>query len=237
MSKPMAVQARSGASRLAAAGKPRTAGRPAHEDALELRERVLDAAKLVFMREGFGAARVEEIASHAGVSKTTVYRQFGTKEELFRSIVWRGMADLRGKIALELEPGGDFSANLASLIDALVEHIATPDSMHTSRLVIGEAVRFPDIAKQFLQFVTTMLEPLTGVLEAASARGTIDIDSPASAARDLLTLVTGAPEVHLAIQTTRAERKRRAERIHRLLLNAWKYRATQQSKAWGKPAP
>ncbi len=198
---------------------------------------MLDAAKAVFMREGFGAARVEEIASLAGVSKTTVYRQFGTKEELFRSIVWRGMADLRGKIALELESGDDFSANLASLIDALVEHMAIPDSVHTSRLVIGEAVRFPDIAKQFLQFVTTMLEPLTSVLEAAAARGTIDIDNPANAASDLLTLVIGAPEVHLAIQTTRAERKRRAERIHRLLLNAWKYRVAQQSKARGKPAP
>jgi AcrR family transcriptional regulator len=226
MSKPLAVQAPDGASRLAAAGKPRTAGRPTHDDALQLRERLLDAAKSVFMREGFGAARVEEIASLAGVSKTTVYRQFGTKEELFRSIVWRGMADLRGKIAQHLEPGRDFSTNLAALIDALVEHMAIPDSMHTSRMVIGEAMRFPDIAKQFLQFVGTMLEPITAVLETASASGMIDIDDPANAARDLLTLVTGAPEVHLAIQTTRAERKRRAERIHRLLLSAWKYRAT-----------
>lgn len=222
----MAVQAPDGAARLAAAGKPRTAGRPTYDDALQLRERLLDAAKSVFMREGFGAARVEEIAALAGVSKTTVYRQFGTKEELFRSIVWRGMADLRGKITQHLEPGRDFSTNLASLIDALVEHMAIPDSMHTSRMVIGEAIRFPDVARQFLQFVVTMLEPLTGVLEAAAANGTIDIDDPANAARDLLTLVTGAPEVHLAIQTTRAERKRRAERIHRMLLTAWKYRAT-----------
>ncbi|SEK08732.1 TetR/AcrR family transcriptional regulator [Paraburkholderia diazotrophica] len=226
MSKPLAVQAPDRASRLAAAGKPRTAGRPTHDDALQLRERLLDAAKSVFMREGFGAARVEEIASLAGVSKTTVYRQFGTKEELFRAIVWRGMADLRGKIAQHLEPGRDFSTNLASLIDALVEHMAIPDSMHTSRMVIGEAIRFPDVARQFLQFVVTMLEPLTGVLEAAAANGMIDIDDPATAARDLLTLVTGAPEVHLAIQTTRVERKRRAERIHRILLTAWKYRAT-----------
>ena len=232
----MAVQTPDGASRLAAAGKPRTAGRPTHDDALQLRVRLLDAAKSVFMREGFGAARVEEIASLAGVSKTTVYRQFGTKEELFRSIVWRGMADLRGKITQHLEPGRDFSTNLASLIDALVEHMAIPDSMHTSRMVIGEAIRFPDVARQFLQFVVTMLEPLTGVLEAAAANGTIDIDDPANAARDLLTLVTGAPEVHLAIQTTRAERKRRAERIHRILLTAWKYRATLD-KARARSAP
>ncbi|WP_429347968.1 TetR/AcrR family transcriptional regulator [Paraburkholderia sp. Clong3] len=190
-----------------------------------MRERLLEAAKSVFIREGFGAARVEEIASLAGVSKTTVYRQFGTKEELFRSIVWRGMADLRGKISEHLEPGRDFSTNMASLIDALVEHMAIPDSMHTSRMVIGEAIRFPDVAKQFLQFVVTMLEPLTGVLEAAALSGVIAIDDPSNAARDLLTLVTGAPEVHLAVQTTRSERKRRAARIHRLLLTAWRYRA------------
>ncbi|APA89612.1 TetR/AcrR family transcriptional regulator (plasmid) [Paraburkholderia sprentiae WSM5005] len=225
MFKPMSVQARDAGSRLAAADKPRTAGRPTHDDAVQLRERLLDAAKSVFIREGFGAARVEEIASLAGVSKTTVYRQFGTKEELFRSIVWRGMADLRGKISEHLQPGRDFSTNLASLIDALVEHMAIPDSMHTSRMVISEAIRFPDVAKQFLQFVVTMLEPLTGVLEAAAVSGVIAIDDPSNAARDLLTLVTGAPEVHLAVQTTRSERKRRAERIHRLLLTAWRYRA------------
>ncbi|NVH71808.1 TetR/AcrR family transcriptional regulator [Paraburkholderia sp. JPY432] len=226
MFKPMAVLAPDGASRLAAAGKQRTAGRPTHDDALQMRESVLDAAKSVFMREGFGAARVEEIASIAGVSKTTIYRQFGTKEELFRAIVWRGMADLRGKISQHVEPGRDFSTNLAALIDALVEHMATPDSMHTSRLVIGEAMRFPDIAKQFLQYTATMLAPLASALESAAASGVIEIDDPANSARDLLTLVTGAPEVHLAIQTTRAERKRRAERIHRFVLTAWKYRAT-----------
>lgn len=236
MSKPTAVQAPYGASRLTAAGKPRTAGRPSHDDALQLRERLLDAAKSVFMREGFGAARVEEIASLAGVSKTTVYRQFGTKEDLFRAIVWRGMADLSGKIALHLEPGRDFSTNLASLIDALVEHMAIPDSMHTSRMVIAEAIRFPDVARQFLQLVATMLEPLTGVLKVADANGVIDIDDPANAAHDLLTLVTGAPEVHLAIQTTRSERRRRAERIHRVLLTAWKYRATPD-KARAKSMP
>jgi TetR/AcrR family transcriptional regulator, mexJK operon transcriptional repressor len=221
----MAVEVLNRAPQFAAARKPRMAGRPTHDDAVQLRERLLDAAKAVFMREGFGAARVEEIASLAGVSKTTVYRQFGTKEELFRAIVWQGMADLRGKIAQTLDPGRDFSSNLASLIDSLVEHMATPDSMHTSRMVIGEAIRFPDIANQFLQFVISMLEPLTGVLATAAGAGMITIDDPATAARDLLTLVTGAPEVHLAIQTTRIERKRRAERIHRLLLTAWKYRA------------
>jgi TetR/AcrR family transcriptional regulator, mexJK operon transcriptional repressor len=225
MSKPIAAEAPDQALKLVVPGKPRTAGRPTYDDALQLRERLLDAAKSVFMREGFGAARVEEIASLAGVSKTTVYRQFGTKEELFRAIVWRGMADLRGKIAQTLDSGRNFSSNLASLIDELVEHMAIPDSMHTSRMVIGEAIRFPDIANQFLQFVTSMLEPLTGVLAKAADTGMISIDDPASAARDLLTLVSGAPEVHLAVQTTRSERKRRAERIHRLLLSAWKYRA------------
>ncbi|WP_028222469.1 TetR/AcrR family transcriptional regulator [Paraburkholderia oxyphila] len=226
MSKPKTVLAPDGGSRPATPGKPRAAGRPTHDDALQLRERLLDAAKTVYMMEGFGSAKVDKIAALAGVSKTTVYRQFGTKEELFRAIVWRGMADLRGKIAQHLDPDRDFSTNLAALIDALVEYMAIPDSVHTSRMVIGEAIRFPDIAKQFLQFVETMLEPLKDFLDAAAANGLIDIDDPANAARDLLTLITGAPEVHLAVRTSRKERKLRSERIHRLLMTAWKYRAT-----------
>jgi TetR/AcrR family transcriptional regulator, mexJK operon transcriptional repressor len=208
-----------------ASGKQRTAGRPTHGDAAELRERLLDAAKAVFVKEGFGAARVEEIAALAGVSKTTVYRQFGTKEELFRTTIWRNMLDLRGQIEQLLDANRDFSSNLSVLIESLVEHMARPETTQISRVVIGESNRFPDVANRFLQFVGTMLEPVSDFIAAAVKANTIDIDDPAYAARDLMTLVAGTTEVLLGIHSTRAERKRRAAWIHRMLLRAWKYRA------------
>src|SRR5260370_8820000 len=88
----------------ATSAAPRAAGRPTQDAAAELRERLLDAAGQVFRAEGFGAAKVEEIAARAGISKTTVYRQFRTKEDLFRATAWRGMEDFRGTSAQQLIP-------------------------------------------------------------------------------------------------------------------------------------
>src|SRR5216683_977966 len=60
---------------------------------LQTRKRaaILEGAKTVFLREGFGAATMDDVAAAAGVGKQTVYRHFGSKEALFlglyRSIV------------------------------------------------------------------------------------------------------------------------------------------------------
>src|SRR5258706_6443215 len=53
---------------------------------LQTRERLLEAATLVFSRRGFDAASVEEIAEEAGYSKGAVYSNFASKEELFLTL-------------------------------------------------------------------------------------------------------------------------------------------------------
>jgi AcrR family transcriptional regulator len=47
------------------------------------RERLLDAAELVFARRGYYAAGVAEIAAEAGCSTGALYDHFGSKEKLF----------------------------------------------------------------------------------------------------------------------------------------------------------
>jgi TetR/AcrR family transcriptional regulator, mexJK operon transcriptional repressor len=41
----------------------------------------------IFLREGWSGANLERIAAEGGFSKMTVYRHFGTKEELFEALV------------------------------------------------------------------------------------------------------------------------------------------------------
>ena len=48
---------------------------------------ILDAAVTVFTDRGIAAAKLEEIAALAGVSKGTIYLYFPSKEELFREVV------------------------------------------------------------------------------------------------------------------------------------------------------
>ena len=48
---------------------------------------VLLAAESVFLRLGFAATSMDEIADEAGVSKRTVYSNFGSKEQLFAEVI------------------------------------------------------------------------------------------------------------------------------------------------------
>src|SRR3954452_6101271 len=48
---------------------------------------ILGAALAVFAEKGFAAAKLDEIAARAGVSKGAVYLYFETKEDIFRAVV------------------------------------------------------------------------------------------------------------------------------------------------------
>jgi len=50
-------------------------------------QEITEAAFEVFAEKGYAAARVEEVAQRAGVSKGLTYLYFKTKEELFKAVV------------------------------------------------------------------------------------------------------------------------------------------------------
>lgn len=58
------------------------------------REQLIDVGRSLFADKGFEAVSVEEIASHAKVSKPIVYEHFGGKEGLYAVIVDREMRAL-----------------------------------------------------------------------------------------------------------------------------------------------
>ena len=51
------------------------------------REAILHGAKAMFLKHGFGDASMDQVAAAAGVSKMTVYRHFGSKEDLFAGVI------------------------------------------------------------------------------------------------------------------------------------------------------
>jgi AcrR family transcriptional regulator len=59
------------------------------------RQRLLDAAADLFYRQGIGAVGVDQVSKAAGVSKRTLYQQFGSKEQLIaQSLDAKGTAIL-----------------------------------------------------------------------------------------------------------------------------------------------
>lgn len=50
---------------------------------------ILDTARTVFETYGLRRANIEDVAARAGVSRSTIYRRFPTKDELFERVVRR----------------------------------------------------------------------------------------------------------------------------------------------------
>jgi len=81
---------------------PATSLRAAHVE--RTRRALLDTARRLFTRDGFGATRTEEIAEEAGLTRGALYHHFRDKEDLFRAVheevvgevaplLWRRSAD------------------------------------------------------------------------------------------------------------------------------------------------
>jgi AcrR family transcriptional regulator len=55
---------------------------------------IVSAALEVFAEKGFAAAKLDDIARKAGISKATLYLYFDTKEEIFRAVARAAVASL-----------------------------------------------------------------------------------------------------------------------------------------------
>lgn len=70
-----------------------TRRRPRDADAT--RQRILEAAKKDFAKNGLGGARVDVIAEKAKANKRMIYHYFGSKEGLFQTVIEHAYVDIR----------------------------------------------------------------------------------------------------------------------------------------------
>jgi AcrR family transcriptional regulator len=72
---------------------PEATTRPLRKDAAHNRERLLDAARELFAKNGLGVT-LNDIAHHAGVGVGTAYRRFANKEEVIDALFEEGLQDI-----------------------------------------------------------------------------------------------------------------------------------------------
>jgi AcrR family transcriptional regulator len=97
--------------------------RNSKEDTDQTIQALLDAALKVFGRDGYAAARLEDVAKEAGVTRGAIYRHFGSKPALFARLVEEpaltGSADLEEAV----QAGGSPVEILRRALVATLRHI------------------------------------------------------------------------------------------------------------------
>lgn len=132
-------------------------------------QEIVAAAMDVFAERGFAAARLEEVAARAGVSKGTLYLYFSSKDELFKAVIRAAiLPNLQQAEALVAAAGGPCFPVLERLLRMVARLIATTRMAVIPRLVIAEAGNFPELAAFYHREV---IRRGFGVLAALLRRG------------------------------------------------------------------
>ena len=141
---------------------------------------IVQAAMAVFAERGFAAARLDEIARRAGVSKGALYLYFETKEEIFRAVVDQAIAPnmqvVRAMVAAHPGPLSELLALVAERVGALMETLPVGGVI---KMVIAEAGNFPELARVWHDdLIAHMLGAMTDAIAAAQAPGEVRPGDP-----------------------------------------------------------
>ncbi|MBZ2197931.1 TetR/AcrR family transcriptional regulator [Occultella gossypii] len=195
------------------------------------RAAMLAAAQEAFLRDGYLGTNMDEIATASKVSKQTVYKHFGSKEALFVEIV-TSMTVRAGDGVHDAPPD---VRDTEQLTDYLRDYalrqlmsVLTPQVVQVRRLVIGEAARFPELARALYDHgPQRALDSMTDVFARLSADGLLRVDDPRLAAEQFNWLIMSGP-VNRAMLLgddaipARAELRRHAENTARLIVAAYR---------------
>ena len=145
---------------------------------------LLDAALDVFFEKGFAAARLEDIATRAGVSKGTVYLYFSSKEDVFDALVRAiPVANVEQVRALAADPAIPADELLGRVLRFIGGLIRDPRMMKFPRLIVGEAGNFPKLAETYKREVISRgAGILTAIIERGIAEGRLRAVDPQHAA-------------------------------------------------------
>jgi AcrR family transcriptional regulator len=136
------------------------------------RDAILAAALDEFSLRGFEAARLDDVAKHAGVAKGTIYLYFRDKESLFQELIRAALTPLIGTI--EALGAADVPLHLLTdrIVDLFVREIYETKRKDVIRLIISEGRRFPKLAEfYYREVLSRIIGAVRTLLARAAARG------------------------------------------------------------------
>jgi len=174
----------------------RKGGRPSKDDAELLGGKIIDAATSLFLSDGYGATSIEAIARAAGISKRTFYARFPDKAALLGAVVHQIIERLRPADVMPLFEGDDIEALLCRLGGIILHASVAPTALALHRLVVAEAVRFPELAAAVAGEGSRAeaIAGIAGILKRAVIAGKLRVVDTEFAAEQFMELVLAIPQ-------------------------------------------
>ncbi|MBU6956432.1 TetR/AcrR family transcriptional regulator [Pseudomonas sp. CVAP len=174
---------------------PNGPGRPKD---LAKREAILEAAKRLFLSNGYASTSMDAVAAEAGVSKLTVYSHFNDKETLFSSAVMAKCEEQLPTLFFELPDGMPIENVLLNIARGFHLLINSDESVNLHRLIMTLGSQDPKLSLIFFEAgPQRMLQGMERLLTKIDQIGALSIDKPLNAAEHFFCLLKGAANFRL----------------------------------------
>ena len=127
----------------------------------------------VFAEKGYAAARMEDIAARAGVTKGTIYLYFPSKEEMFKSLAREHVGEtLTQAVQMAAQYQGTVRDFLTMMLTTMAEKLQRGHVAIFPKIIIGESGNFPELARFWrAEVIDKALGMMAGIIAKGIASG------------------------------------------------------------------
>lgn len=116
----------------------------------DTREKIVAQARTLFAEKGFDGATTAAIARRAGIAEGTIYRHFGSKEELFLACVAPALeADFIDQSLERIGTATDLPGMIRAAVAARVQLVQ--ENLESFNILFGEMSYHPELAERYFQ--------------------------------------------------------------------------------------
>lgn len=138
---------------------------------------IIQAARTLFVSQGYSATKVADVAKLAGVQPGTLYVYFENKEALFKAVIEASLNPIWTKANVLL---ANFQGSSHDMIRMLVQEywdlMESNECRGIPKLITTEAENFPELAKFYTEHVLTKAKQIIyRILEYALDRNEIQL--------------------------------------------------------------
>ncbi len=145
---------------------------------------ILTAARLCFMKKGYAATKMDEIASAAGLSKGGVYFHYSSKRDIFHALV-RHEYDRMMALIEEIAGGeeDDLTTKLLHIGGMVTGAITHPERARMMIIVAEMSMRDKELRKEIIQlqqnYIDMVVQLLSRSRESGQVRADLDLEAVA----------------------------------------------------------
>lgn len=179
------------------AAKAAGPGRPKDQ---QKRTAILEAAKRLFVAQGYTATSMDAVAAAARVSKLTVYSHFGDKDTLFAEAVRCKCEEQMPAEIFLADLKGPLRAQLLAIARAFFQLVTSSDAVAVHRTVVANVQQSPHLGPLFWNAGPARVQAaFDGFLREEVRAGKLEITDTHRAATQFFCLLKGESHARMEV--------------------------------------